>query len=334
MLSPHRDEGGEGEHGDSRRSAFGCRRHRRLRPPRLREIHRAHRPGAEADERRLRPGSCGTSGLGRRWRRRWWGRVGCRARAHPAGRPSADREHRGRSSAPGRRSRPPADGVCRGRGAAPGLSRAAPLHQRDFCREHRVLRAARLPGDQAGALQGIRHRLHEQVARGLKVLLAFGWKGVSSSGTLATAPWTDLVRHDDRQASPRRGGRMSAARNWMTFSVGAWAGIRSITWRLSAGALICGVALVSPSMPAMADLATGAALYTKKDYEHAFTELLPTAKDGDVVAQFIVGVMYDLGQYVAVDKQVAAGWYKQAADQGYPEAQIRLAGMLRADEGK
>ncbi len=86
-------------------------------------------------------------------------------------------------------------------------------------------------------------------------------------------------------------------------------------------------------MPAMADLATGAALYTKKDYEHAFTELLPTAKDGDVVAQFIVGVMYDLGQYVAVDKQVAAGWYKQAADQGYPEAQIRLAGMLRAGEG-
>src|SRR5229473_7897999 len=108
---------------------------------------------------------------------------------------------------------------------------------------------------------------------------------------------------------------MSAARDWMRSSIGSCAGI---VRRPLAAALICVVALATPTTHAIADFAKGTAFYAKKDYEHALPELLPAAQDGEVVAQFILGVMYDVGQYVAVDKQAAAGWYKQAADQGHP----------------
>ena len=100
-----------------------------------------------------------------------------------------------------------------------------------------------------------------------------------------------------------------------------------------AAALLIGVVLFGLSARAPADYAAGAAYYVKKDYERAFTTLLPAAQEGEAEAQFTLGVMYDVGHYVAVDKQAALGWYRQAADQGHPQAQLRLSGMLFAGEG-
>ena len=100
-----------------------------------------------------------------------------------------------------------------------------------------------------------------------------------------------------------------------------------------AAALLIGVVLFGLSARAPADYAAGAAYYVKKDYERAFTTLLPAAQEGEAAAQFTLGVMYDLGQYVAVDKAAAFGWYRQAADQGHPQAQLRLSGMLFAGDG-
>ena len=98
-------------------------------------------------------------------------------------------------------------------------------------------------------------------------------------------------------------------------------------------ALLIGVVLFGFSARAPADYAAGAAYYVKKDYERAFTTLLPAAQEGEAQAQFTLGVMYDLGQHVAADKEAAFGWYRQAADQGHPQAQLRLSGMLFAGEG-
>ena len=98
-------------------------------------------------------------------------------------------------------------------------------------------------------------------------------------------------------------------------------------------ALLIGIALFTVSGHALADYAAGAAFYAKKDYEHAFAVLLPAAQEGEAEAQFTMGVMYDVGQHVQVDKQAAFGWFRRAADQGHPNAQIRLSGMLFAGEG-
>ena len=97
-------------------------------------------------------------------------------------------------------------------------------------------------------------------------------------------------------------------------------------------ALLIGIALFTVSGHALADYAAGAAFYAKKDYEHAFAVLLPAAQEGEAEAQFTMGVI-DVGQHVQVDKQAAFGWFRRAADQGHPNAQIRLSGMLFAGEG-
>ena len=97
-------------------------------------------------------------------------------------------------------------------------------------------------------------------------------------------------------------------------------------------ALLIGIALFTVSGHALADYAAGAAFYAKKDYEHAFAVLLPAAQEGEAEAQFTMGVI-DVGQHVQVDKQAAFGWFRRAADQGHPNGQIRLSGMLFAGEG-
>jgi uncharacterized protein len=98
-------------------------------------------------------------------------------------------------------------------------------------------------------------------------------------------------------------------------------------------ALLIGVALLSFSARSLADYPAAAGFYTKKDYEHAFPLMLSAAQEGEAEAQFTIGVMYDVGQFVAIDKQTALGWYRRAADQGHPNAQLRLGGMLFAGDG-
>jgi S1-C subfamily serine protease len=62
-------------------------------------------------------------------------------------------------------------------------------------------------------------------------------------------------------------------------------------------------------------------------------EMLPAAADGNADAQFTVAVMHDVGQHLAIDKKEAAEWYRRAANQGHPNGQLRLAGMLFDGDG-
>ncbi len=57
------------------------------------------------------------------------------------------------------------------------------------------------------------------------------------------------------------------------------------------------------------------------------------AERGDAVAQFLLGVRYDLGQGVVQDVAEAAHWYRKAAAQGYAPAQVALGLMYALGGG-
>ena len=96
----------------------------------------------------------------------------------------------------------------------------------------------------------------------------------------------------------------------------------------AAGALFVSAIVAFASAHVSADYQKGAQFYGKKEYKNAYDELLPAAEAGHAPAQFIIAVMYDVGQYVKKDGKAAAEWYRKASEQGHPNAQLRLAGML------
>ena len=65
--------------------------------------------------------------------------------------------------------------------------------------------------------------------------------------------------------------------------------------------------------------------YRTGDYERAFKEFSFLSNDGNIKAQYFLGVMHEKGQYIEQDFQKAAKWYMKSAKKGNPNAQIRLA---------
>jgi len=59
--------------------------------------------------------------------------------------------------------------------------------------------------------------------------------------------------------------------------------------------------------------------YKRKDYKTAYKLILPLAKQGDEVAQFNLGVMYDNGEGVPQDYKEAVRWYRLSADKDMQE---------------
>ena len=78
------------------------------------------------------------------------------------------------------------------------------------------------------------------------------------------------------------------------------------------------------SFSANADNAKGEAAMAQGDYETALAEFTKAAEDGDMNAQFNLGVMYENGQGVEQSDLKAAEWYQKAADNGHPEAPMAL----------
>ena len=62
-------------------------------------------------------------------------------------------------------------------------------------------------------------------------------------------------------------------------------------------------------------------------------QLKPLAEDGNELAQFELGHMYENGRGVTQDYAEAMKWYRLAADQGYAKAQNNLGYMYRRGEG-
>ena len=58
-----------------------------------------------------------------------------------------------------------------------------------------------------------------------------------------------------------------------------------------------------------------------------------SAIKGDAESQFNLGYMYDNGDGVAENKELAVDWYRKSAEQGYSDAQYNLAYMYDNGEG-
>ena len=66
------------------------------------------------------------------------------------------------------------------------------------------------------------------------------------------------------------------------------------------------------------------AAYRRADYATALRLYRPLADQGLAVAQFNLGLMYDLGQGAPPNVPEAVKWYRLAADQGRADAQYQL----------
>ncbi|MGH6928089.1 MAG: hypothetical protein ACREEV_07215, partial [Dongiaceae bacterium] len=100
--------------------------------------------------------------------------------------------------------------------------------------------------------------------------------------------------------------------------------------RLAAGTAI----LLLLSSAAFADYAAGLTAFNRKDFAHAFSEWIESAKAGDAHAQHGLGMLYEMGQGVPyADPKAASEWYRKAADQNYAPAINNLARLFADGRG-
>ena len=93
------------------------------------------------------------------------------------------------------------------------------------------------------------------------------------------------------------------------------------------------ILLGSAGMSVSADYQKGVTAYQSGDYATALSELQPLAEQGDAVAQYALGVMYNHGEGVPQDYKTAVKWYRLAAEQGYASAQGNLGYMYAFGDG-
>ena len=71
----------------------------------------------------------------------------------------------------------------------------------------------------------------------------------------------------------------------------------------------------------------------KGELKEAYKQWLPLGKQGDMLIQFKLGVMYDQGKGVIQDHVKAFEWYYLSAEQGFVNAQYNLGSMYAKGEG-
>jgi TPR repeat protein len=83
--------------------------------------------------------------------------------------------------------------------------------------------------------------------------------------------------------------------------------------------------LAFDGFPAHADqLDDAAAAYDRGDYVTAFRLIRPLALSGDPVAQYHLGLMYLNGEGTRQNAAEATKWFRLAAEQGDPRAQLSI----------
>ena len=108
--------------------------------------------------------------------------------------------------------------------------------------------------------------------------------------------------------------------------------LRLIMRRIAATLAVVGALLFSAGS-AWADFDDGLAAFERGDYATALREWLPLAEQGDVSAQYFLGVMYTYGRGVPQNDAEAVKWYRKAAEQGFAQAQYNLGVMYYFGEG-
>jgi hypothetical protein len=98
--------------------------------------------------------------------------------------------------------------------------------------------------------------------------------------------------------------------------------------------LAAGAAILLLSSAALADYAAGLTAFNRKDFAHAFSEWIESAKAGDAHAQHGLGMLYEMGQGVPyADPKAASEWYQKAATQNYAPALNNLARLYADGRG-
>ncbi|MDO9372609.1 MAG: tetratricopeptide repeat protein [Gammaproteobacteria bacterium] len=77
----------------------------------------------------------------------------------------------------------------------------------------------------------------------------------------------------------------------------------------------------------------GVSAYEKGDLKGALQAWRPAAEQGDMLAQFNLGALYEHGRGVKKDLAEAAKWYRKAAEQGNALAQYYLGNLYANGEG-
>lgn len=94
--------------------------------------------------------------------------------------------------------------------------------------------------------------------------------------------------------------------------------------------------LLAATAPAWADndaqFTQAVAAYNTGRYDQAFRLLQPLAQQGDVRAQYNLGILYRDGQGVAQDYRQAVAWFQKAANQELAQAQVNLG--VRYEKGQ
>jgi TPR repeat protein len=90
---------------------------------------------------------------------------------------------------------------------------------------------------------------------------------------------------------------------------------------------------VNTAAPVFAGFQEGVKAYEAGEYQVAFDEWLPLARNNDPAAMRNLGHMYRRGLGVEQDYKQALNWYKRAATIGFDRAQANVAGMYLNGEG-
>ena len=82
-----------------------------------------------------------------------------------------------------------------------------------------------------------------------------------------------------------------------------------------------------------ADFKKGLDAAKKGNFETALKEWRPLAEQGDLYAQYNLGLMYDYGGGVIEDYTLAVYWYRQAAEQSHAKGQYSIGYMYASGRG-
>lgn len=91
--------------------------------------------------------------------------------------------------------------------------------------------------------------------------------------------------------------------------------------------------ILMASLPSYADWQAANDSLQAGDYATAFKEIKPLAEQGNALAQFNLGLMYDNGEGAPQDDKEAAKWWRLAAEQGHVWAQYNLGVIYVSEEG-
>jgi len=91
--------------------------------------------------------------------------------------------------------------------------------------------------------------------------------------------------------------------------------------------------LLSSGVAVAANFSSAYSTYLSGDYKAAFKEMLPSAEQGSVDAQYWIAAMYGSGKGVPTNDKTAVMWWTLAAEQGHTKAQYNLGVMYGSGKG-